>query len=220
MGRRITGAIRLYLDVTWFLCVLVSIVALPTVLIAVAALAFGYGPSNRSTVPVRLALEGEPRLEIPPNVTFESDPEDLPDFFKQPPILERGSGRFFVRSPSRASWAIHATLFQLKLFVWIFVTARLRELFDSVAEGHAFDPENAVGIRKAGLAIVGWSVIGPLLQLGAAFVLLRGVEIEGFVVRPSFDFRLSLTFAGLAVVVLAELFRQAAALERERRLTI
>lgn len=217
--RRLTSAIRLYLDLSWFLCWLTSIFVFPAALLFLLGfVAMDHAP--KGAVPVSAHLVAEPYPEIPPNVTFEGDPGELPPFLMTTGPVEWGQGRFFVRSPSKAAWAIHFGMLQLTLCVWIYVTARLRGLFDALAEGQAFTAANALRVRKVGLAIVSWSVAAPLLKFLAGTVLLRGIEIERFSIGPSFDLNLAMTFSGLAIVVLAELFRQAGALEREQRLTV
>jgi len=133
-------------------------------------------------------------------------------------LTYRPVSRLFVLVPAVANLAAWGCV--------LLVLVSLRRAFANIAAGVAFPRDNVRRIRVAGWAILGFAAIEVLISVGMAAYMRATTTIAG---RPP-AFPLGLWFAiafpvgtivaGLAVVILAELFRAGADLQDDQALTV
>jgi hypothetical protein len=145
------------------------------------------------------------------------------------PSLVQGQGDLRVRSQSRVVWAWFLISALLVLAVWLLVLHQLRALLRSVAGGTPFAPENPGRIKTVGWVAIAWQTVVPLAKylVGCplakylvGWVLVGELAIRGITLKPPIDFNPDALFLGMAILVLAEIFRQASELQREQSLTV
>ena len=101
----------------------------------------------------------------------------------------------------------------------------LRRAFTSIAAGTPFPRDNIRRIRAAGWAILGYAAVELLIDAGMFTYMRATTTVAG---RPPVipgailmvDFPFGTILAGLAVVILAELFRAGADLQDDQALTV
>lgn len=133
-------------------------------------------------------------------------------------LTYRPVSRLFVLLPAIANLSAWGCI--------LLVLVSVRRAFANIAAGAAFPRDNIRRIRVAGWAILGFAAIEILISGGMLAYMRATTTIAG---RPA-AFPLSLWFAvaspvgtivaGLAVVILAELFRAGADLQDDQALTV
>jgi hypothetical protein len=208
-GTKLAKAVKIYLDVSWWL----MLISAGMVLLGFLLVAVGDTTDADPTEGVGFDMVMGFRLD-------ETVVPALPETAEIRGTLKRGHGRLNIRTTSKTAVFVILGLMELLLVVSLFVLRDLRALFRAVVQGRPFVEDNARRIRRVGFFIVGWSLVGPLLNFLAAFPILREVNVHGLILSPPIELNVELLFAGLAVLVLAEIFRQASAMQREQSLTI
>jgi len=208
-GTKLARAVKIYLDVTWWLMLFSFGMVLFGILVVAGADASDADPKEGVGFPIMMGF----RLD-------ESVVPGLPETAEIRGVLKHGQGQLNIRTTSKSAVFVILGLMELLLVVSLLVLRDLRALFREVVQGRPFVEDNAWRIRRVGFFIVGWSLAGPILNFLAAFPILREVKVHGLILRPPIELNIELLFAGLAVLVLAEIFRQASAMQREQSLTI
>jgi hypothetical protein len=207
---RLTRAVKIYLDIGWWVFAAMAFGLVPLAGLLIVVVGVQEPAGDRPALPVLVGI----RVNDAQLVPIESGSAE------EYSALEGGQGQLRIRTGSRLGWAAVLGLAELMFLVAIYVYGQLRKLFRSLLEGRPFVEENARRVRRVGLVVVGWSLFGPLIEFFAAFPVLREVHVRGLILRPSMDFNLELLFAGLAILVLAQVLHQASALQRDQSLTV
>jgi hypothetical protein len=197
---RLTRAVKIYLDIGWWVFAAMAFGLVPLAGLLIVVVGVQEPAGDRPALPVLVGI----RVNDAQLVPIESGSAE------EYSALEGGQGQLRIRTGSRLGWAAVLGLAELMFLVAIYVYGQLRKLFQ----------ENARRVRRVGLVVVGWSLFGPLIEFFAAFPVLREVHVRGLILRPSMDFNLELLFAGLAILVLAQVLHQASALQRDQSLTV
>lgn len=123
------------------------------------------------------------------------------------------------RSPALA-WLATAII-AVTLTACILIVSRLRRIFVTLADGDPFVPENAGHLQVIWITLAAWELCRYVLG-GAAFAVMSLFQAPGPDAGAQFRVELSLSvwFAVLTVIVLAEVFREGARLRQEQKLTI
>jgi hypothetical protein len=132
-------------------------------------------------------------------------------------ITYRPTSRLFVFVTAVASFSAWACV--------LLVLLNLRRAFTNIAAGTPFPRDNIRRIRLAGWAILGFAAVELLIDVGMLAYMRATTTVAG---RPPVipvamllvDFPLGTILAGLAVVILAELFRAGADLQDDQALTV
>ena len=133
-------------------------------------------------------------------------------------LTYRPVSRLFVLVPAIANLSAWACV--------ILVIANLRRAFMNIAAGTPFPRANIRCIRIAGWAILGFSAVELLISAGMFAYMRTTTTIAG---QPAgfplglwlaIDFPLGTIASGLAVVVLAEIFKAGADLQDDQALTV
>lgn len=133
-------------------------------------------------------------------------------------LTYRPVSRMFVLVPAIANLSAWGCV--------LLVLVNLRRAFANIAAGTPFPRDNVRRIRVAGWAILGFAAIQIMIAAGMAAYMRATTTIAGR--PPSFplglwfaiDFPLGTIVAGLAVIILAELFRAGADLQDDQALTV
>jgi hypothetical protein len=207
-GKRLARAVKIYLDIGWWLCI-AGLVLVPIVWVWIFAQPEEpVGEAPELPILVRIYLDEDMLLPTAPTATGTES------------SLVRGQGELTIRTGSNVAAALTLVLAELVLFVVLYVYGELRGFFRSVVQGRPFAEENGRRIRRLGFVVVVWSVVVPVLKFIAAVPILREVHVRGLILRPPIDIELELLFVGLAILALGEIFRQASTLQRDQSLTI
>ena len=107
----------------------------------------------------------------------------------------------------------------------LLVLLNLRRAFENIAAGTPFPRDNIRRIRVAGWAILGIAAVELLIDAGMVAYMRATTTVAGQPpVIPTamllVDFPLGTILAGLAVVILAEIFRAGADLQDDQALTV
>jgi hypothetical protein len=195
-----------YLDIAWFVALFVGLflfIATPFVIV---------GAPRIEDSDIRVAV----RFTVDESVLANSSPRS--EAFV--PALVEGNGVLRVKRTSRALWAGFLYSALASLGVWLIVLHQLRTLFRSVSRGSPFEPANAQRIRRVGWVVVGWQLVVPLAAYSVGRLLVGELTIRGITLKPPIHFNPDALFLGMAILVLAEIFRQASDLQREQSLTV
>ena len=105
----------------------------------------------------------------------------------------------------------------------IFIIDRLRKIFRTLTDGDPFVPENVNNLRMIAFGIGFYQILtyASFGVISLIFTLLgRPVEGGSRVVLGQVELNLGVWFAVLALLVLAEVFREGTRLREEQKLTI
>jgi hypothetical protein len=96
----------------------------------------------------------------------------------------------------------------------------LRRIFQRVRDGAPFDADNALRMRSLGLLLLALVVLDGIADFATSLAVDRVLPpgAVALVTGPRID--MPLIFAALVLIVLAEIFRRGAELEREQALVI
>ena len=130
------------------------------------------------------------------------------------------SGMLRFTSASRPLMLIYAVFALLYAGVLLFVIRQLRKLFQSLVDGVPFTIENASRIRLIGLIVLAGEVVESFLVFVGQLYIDSRFEITGLTVDPGIDIDLSTVFAGLVLLVIAEVFRIGTQLKEDQDLTV
>ena len=135
------------------------------------------------------------------------------------------SGRGEVRlnnTRSQLSWYLSSAILEIMLFFFLYGLLKMRKLFTSLAEGNTFTQKNAERIRKIGYAFIGYHTVYPVLQYFGSRIMLGDIalNVPGIQLYPAFELNIGGVFAGLAIIVLSGVLREAVSIHQEQELTI
>jgi hypothetical protein len=211
MTTRVTKAARavnLYVNFGWWICA-IGLVLVPIALVVVLG-AVGQSDRPAPDMPVlaRIQVDEGALVPPPPGEGIESS------------TLVRGQGELRIRTRSKSAWTLLFLMIEITLAALLYVYSQLRALMRSVLEREAFLPENPARVRRVGLVVIAWSVAAPILKLLVGVAMIDEVAVHGLILEPPLEFRLETLFFGLAILVLAEVFRQASELQADQSLTV
>jgi hypothetical protein len=169
-----------------------------------------------------LDLGGNGRLGIP--VALRIDEQALhvaaPSLGAGTPRLTKVTGTLEFTAPSRgAIVAPMLTLIAMLLFAgWALY--QLRELFRALRNGQVFAPENVRHVQRVGWAVILAEPVRALITYSAQNFARSHFVGDGIRFVTAVDLNLGAIFAGLAILVIAEVFRAGTRLNEDQSLTI
>jgi hypothetical protein len=202
--RSIASLIRFVLDAAWWLIV-ISLVLLTGLLV------YSFGvklESNSLTMNLPVALE----LNAPVHASSAS--------METHGRIEklRGNVRFPVRNGAFFSGNLFLVVLLCGLLLW--VVTQLRHIFRSLSRGLVFIPENARRIRWVGFTVIfGELAHAALVYFWSYYTSVHFTAI-GLRLVASTDFDGITILGGLAILVIAEVFREGTRLHEDQSLTI
>jgi len=207
-GTRLAKAVKIYVSVGWWFCAL-GLVVVPVVLLLILG-GLSRPDSLPPDMPVLARVYIDEAVLAPPEGAAAVEPS----------TLVVGQGEMRIRTRSKAAWTLLFLTIEIILVVLLYVYGQLRALIRSVLDHQPFRAENAARIRRLGVVVVAWGAIAPLLKLFVGAAMVDEVAVRGLVLKPPIDFQFETVFFGLAILVLSEIFRQAAELQNDQSLTV
>lgn len=122
-------------------------------------------------------------------------------------------------------WGQFYPLVVAEIIAFIIVTDRLRRIFATLIAGDPFVPENAGHMRVIAFATAGYQILSHVTR-GAVAMVMTLLNMDNPVVGgrelsvAATNIDLGAWFAVLALLVLAEVFREGARMRQEQKLTI
>jgi hypothetical protein len=205
---RLARAVKIYVNIGWWISAIGLVVVPIAYLLVLGAISQPDRQAPDLPVLARIYMDQEALAGTTPGV----EPE--------PSALVFGQGEMRIRTRSKAAWTLVMGLAEMVLLVVLYVFGQLRAVLRTVVDRRPFMPENAERIRKVGLVTVAWSLVVPFLKLFTGVAVLDEVAVEGLILKPPFEFSFEILFFGLAIIVLAEVFRQASVLQHQQSLTV
>ncbi len=202
--RRSLSALRLAVDVVWWLSIAAVVLAgALVVLLATHATRSG-------------ALSVESYFQLPLS-SYRLSSGGLGASTAE---LRNASGQLSFARPAAAFVLVGAALLAVAGAWWLTVLHQLRRLVGSVHRGEAFARGNADRIRRIGLAVVGFELLRSVAEWGGSVYLKNIVMARGLSLRSHFALNIPVLLVGLLLVVLAVAFRLGAQLQQDHDLTI
>lgn len=127
-----------------------------------------------------------------------------------------------LRFPMQKGLFFFSNMLLILLFLvyLLWVLAQLRHVFRSLSRRLLFVPQNAQRVRWVGYAVV----FGELVRVGLVYYWSHYASLHftasGLRFVPTVDLNVMTILAGLAILVLAEVFREGARLHEDHSLTI
>ncbi len=209
---KLTVLVKRFLDVIWFLFLIVAVIWPVTVL--VIGLSIPSDPELRHTdVNVFLSFHVNSEVSTEPSISSDNSGE----------LILSGRGDLKLSNTrSRISWYLSGAISEVLLFIFLYGLLAMRKLFASLAEGSTFTEENAERIRKVGYVFIGWHIVSPVLQYIGSRAMLHDIafNVPGVQLYPGFEINIGGVFAGFAIIVLSGVLREAASIHQEQSLTI
>jgi hypothetical protein len=129
-----------------------------------------------------------------------------------------GFERIVIEDPREiAIWTINGTILCIGV---MFVCAYLRGVFETLVEGDPFVPENARRLRSIALVLAVVEVVRMCVNLLAGWLLSVLGTPDQKDMTVSLTPNLSVWFAVLTLLVLAQVFREGAAMREEQKMTV
>jgi len=208
----LTVWVKRFIDVTWFLFLFFAVVW-PLVVLVVG---LNIAPA---------ADQRHADVEVFSSFRITSDfpsPQAAPDTHEGE-LLMSGQGRLRLNDTnSRLGWYLSGGISEVLLLLFIFGLLAMRKLFAALAEGDVFSRRNVEHIRVIGYVVIAWHVVSPLLNYFGSRIMLEDIafSVPGVQLYPGFEFNIGGVFAGLAIIVLSGVMREAVTLYEEQSLTI
>jgi hypothetical protein len=202
--RSIASFIRIILDAAWWM-VVVSLALLAGLLV----------------VSLFVNLEGENMtMDLPVAVALDAPVQGSSDSIRTDAHIEklRGRLRFPVRSGAFLSSSVLLILFLFGCLLW--GLTQLRHIFRSLSRGLLFIPENARRVRWVGFAVIFGELARAALVYFSSYYTSQHFTANGLRFVASTDLNFITIVSGLAILVIAEVFREGTRLHEEQSLTI
>lgn len=108
------------------------------------------------------------------------------------------------------------------ILAMLFIADRLRRILVTLIEGDPFVPENAGHLRAIAIAIAVYQIIryGAHGIIALMFTVFGRPVESGVSIQPQFGLNIGAWIAVIALLVLAEVFREGTRLRDEQKLTI
>ena len=134
--------------------------------------------------------------------------------------LERLSGN--LRFPVRNGGFLSLTVLLMALLLGgaLWVISQLRRIFRSLSRGEIFLPENARRTRWVGVAVIGSEFARSALLLFSGYYTSQHFTADGMRFVVAADISGVTILSGFALLVIAEVYREAIRLHDEQSLTI
>lgn len=119
-----------------------------------------------------------------------------------------------------AVFVAHAVVLIGTLAAALFLLALVRAVVRSVRADTPFAPANAVRIRQIGLVVIGGEFLRAAVVFGENLYAMRHFTADGLTFNARFQANPLTIISGLAILVIAEVFRQGTRLDEDQSLTV
>lgn len=209
---RLARLVKRFLDLIWFILLFTAIIW--PIAVIVIGLSIPADAEQRTT-DVNIFLG----FKIHPGVATELVAESA----RIGDALISGRGEVKINNTrGLLAWYLSGAMTEIMGFIALYGLAQMRKLFASLIRGESFARENAGRIKKIGYIFIGWHISLPILQYFGGRMVLNDIafNVPGIQLYPAFEFNIAGIFAGLAIIVLSGILREAASIHEEQALTI
>ncbi len=174
---------------------------------------------------VLLSFVDSENLTPHPQVNLRFEPETYDVRPNDPQIkrfeIQDASGVLEIEGVQQGPFMISLGWAMLEALLMLFVFRQLRAIFGSLRDADPFVPENAGRIRNVGLTIIAFELSFHAYFFCSYFLFVVGrVSLDGVRMSPRFDPSFVAIFAGIALVLVAEVFRIGSRMRDEQQLTV
>jgi hypothetical protein len=159
-------------------------------------------------------------MDLPVAIKFDASAHGVDSSVPNDAQLEkvRGTLKFPIRKGAFLSGSVFVIVLMLGLALW--AVTQLREVFRSLTRGRPFVAENSRRIRWVGFAIIIGEFVRAILVFFWCLYTSQHFTINGVRFIASADVNGITIIAGLAILVIAEVFREGTRLQEDQSLTI
>lgn len=202
--RSMASFLRVVVEVGWYLSLLAG------VLLALGGVLGVLGIIS----PLRLSVAAFP-FELDPSV-YTIHAGELAERAE----VMKATGVLRVEKPDTTVTLALLSFALIALTVVLVVIFQFRKIFRTLAASEPFVRDNVRRIRIIAAIMIGAEIVRVIGLFLVSLFLRSHLVTEGIAVRSAVDFRPGVLFAGLAFLVLGEVFRVGAELREEQSLTV
>lgn len=162
------------------------------------------------------AGEGESELDLP--MGFALDPGayriDAPDSAVEGGLSE-AHGLLTLHGGRTPMFLVPVLLLLPVMAVIVLVLHRLRRVLRRLVRGRPFAPGNAGDLRFIGLAVIVGELVLAAFSYASARYLMDRLSTTGITLNAAFEVRMPVILAGAVLFVVAEVFREGAAMKAD-----
>jgi hypothetical protein len=203
LGKRsIASFVNSVLNITWW-CVVAGL-GLLVILLACSIFVELRGDNLTMSLPVAVQL----------NAPIHGADGETSAHFEQ----LRGNLRFPAKKGVFLFGSVAVVALMLGYVLWI--VTQLRYVFRSLSRGLPFDPANARRVRQVGLAVIFGELGRAAIIYYWSYYTSSHFVADGLRFVPSIDMNPITIVGGLAILIIAEVFREGARMQEDQSLTI
>jgi Protein of unknown function (DUF2975) len=129
-------------------------------------------------------------------------------------------GQLAFARPKLAFVLVSAVVLALTAGWWLFVLHQLRRLLAELRDGETFARQNAVRLRRIGIAVVGFEIARALVIWSGGLYLEHALVARGLAIRAHFGLDLPMILLGIVLLALAAAFAVGSELAEDQALTV
>ncbi len=130
------------------------------------------------------------------------------------------SGQLGFTRPRLTFVLISAGILGLAAGWWLFILYQLRQLLAALCAGDTFARQNAVRLRRIGVAVIAFELAHALAVWAGGLYLEHTVVARGLTPRSHFSFDVPMIVVGLLLLAIAAAFQVGTELADEQALTV
>lgn len=130
------------------------------------------------------------------------------------------SGQLSFAHPRSSFVLVGSIVLAIAAAWWLFIVHQLRRMLVSLREGQTFAQQNAVRLRRIGLAVIGFELAHSLAVWGGPLYLKSILVARGVSLRSHLSVDVPVILLGLVLLILAGTFRVGSELADEQALTV
>ena len=200
LGKKsLSSVVKVFVDVAYYMAILVMI----ALIVAVVAVYFWNPKHVSQEIPIAFDLD-------PSTYHISSDSWKLEEAH-----ISQATGKLRLVGLGFRETVLPTGLVFPALAIVLLVLNRLRAIFRTLRQGSPFVFENASRIRMIGLALICFDLIKVITTSWTAHRLLDHLTTAGITIRPGFDSGFVASFAGILLIIIAEVFRQGSVMKRD-----
>ncbi len=200
LGKKsLSSVVKVFVDIAYYLTILVAV----ALIVAIVAVYF-WNPKHVSQ-------------EVP--IAFELDPSayhiSSGSWKLEEAHIAQATGKLRLVGLNLRDTFLPTGLAIPALAIVLIILSRLRAIFRTLRQGTPFVFENAARIRVIGLALICGALIQGGMASWTAHRLVGHLTTAGISIRPGYDLDPMASFAGVLMIIIAEVFRQGALMKRD-----
>lgn len=208
---RLTAVVKRLVDFFWFFSIGVTLIW--TVAVIIIGFNIPENPSDRHT---DINFLFDFRVFSEPVVGTKDNLSNISE------VIQGQSELKLNNTQSHSAWYIANTITIGMGVLSIIGLFYLRKIFQNLNDGEPFAHSNHHYIQKLGIVFIVWNIIFPLITYLGGLSILDDVGHHSDYIQlsPAIAINLNGLFAGVAIIVLAQIIKEAATINDDQSLTI